>query len=156
MKNWIFILLFCAVVSNSYGQSDYLPQGKSVIWGPSVGYQYQSGNFVKVSGWGLFAPNESQYMKVDLGANFTWMQNQTTVVPELGLTYYLSTALLFPFVKAEANLYTVTPKVGISLLSIVDFAVGYGFDVQTKSNFKELKGITGSVSVNIPLNFYLK
>ena len=59
------------------------------IWGPSVGYQYQSGNFLKVSGWGLFAPNDFQYMKIDAGANFSWMGGKATVIPELGFTYYL-------------------------------------------------------------------
>uniref|UniRef100_A0A6G5A2J4 Putative secreted protein n=1 Tax=Rhipicephalus microplus TaxID=6941 RepID=A0A6G5A2J4_RHIMP len=41
------------------------------IFGPSVGYQYQSGSFLKASAWGMFALNQSQYLKLDGGANFT-------------------------------------------------------------------------------------
>jgi len=131
------------------------PSKNKVIWGPSLAYQYQKGNFLKASAWGLFAPNESQYMKVDAGANFARMQGQTIFIPELGFTYYLSTSLLFPFVKAEITPYTITPKVGISILSLIDIGLGYGMDIRTKSNFKKLNGFTGSLSVNIPLNFYL-
>ncbi|WP_235891169.1 hypothetical protein [Sphingobacterium lumbrici] len=75
--------------------------GNSWIWGPSIGYQYQRGNVLKLSGWGLFAPNEYQYIKIDGGANFTWMMDRTTIVPELGLTYYLSDRGVWPFVKGE-------------------------------------------------------
>ncbi|TYP90273.1 hypothetical protein BC792_12455 [Sphingobacterium allocomposti] len=129
--------------------------GNNWIWGPSVGWQYQNGNFIKLSGWGLFAPNEKQYIKFDAGANFTRMGGQTVVFPEVGVTYYLSDRLLFPFIKAEINPYTITPKVGVGLLSVVDFAVGYGFDLRTKEGLRPFHGITGSISINVPLNFHL-
>ncbi|MGJ1316708.1 hypothetical protein ACR78R_29400, partial [Sphingobacterium multivorum] len=61
----------------------------------------------------------------------------------------------FPFVKAELTPYTITPKVGASLFSIVDLGIGYGFDYNTKKNFKPIDGITVSVGVNIPLNFHI-
>ena len=130
------------------------PQKPGWIWGASAGWQYQSGNFVKLSGWGLFAPNDDQYIKFNAGANLTWMQNKTTVIPELGITYYLRNSLIFPFLQAEVTPYTITPKAGISILSLVDLGIGYGFDMDTKNNFKALKGLTGSITLNIPFNFY--
>ena len=150
----LFIIL-SLVVSFSMAQEQPWKQHNKWIWGPSVGYQYQSGNFLKVSGWGLFAPNDFQYMKIDAGANFSWMEGKTTVIPELGFTYYLNDFVLFPFVKAELTPYTITPKIGASLFSIVDLGVGYGFDYNTKKNFKPIDGITVSVGVNIPLNFHI-
>ncbi len=155
----IFLSIVSAVVTISSFAQDIRPQqrtGNSWIWGPSIGYQYQSGNFLKLSGWGLFAPNDHQYMKIDAGANLTWMMNRTTVIPELGVTYYLSDSGIWPFLKAEATPYTITPKVGISLMSLVDIGVGYGFDVNQKSGFKKIDGLTGSISVNIPLNFFIR
>lgn len=125
------------------------------IWGPSIGYQYQAGNWMKVSGWGLFSPNETQFMKIDAGANFAWMQGKTVVVPEVGFTYYLNDFIVLPFVKAELTPYTLTPKVGVSILSILDIGLGYGFDYQTKNNFKPIDGIAVSVGLNIPLNFHI-
>ena len=151
-KTFILLFFLCVVTQLSIAQQ---AKGNKWIWGPSVGWQYQSGNFLKASGWGLFAPNDHQYIKIDAGANFTWMRDQSTVIPELGLTYYVSTKLIFPFLKAEVTPYTVTPKVGIGLLSIIDLGIGYGFDMRTKNNFKPINGLTGSVSLNIPLNFHL-
>ncbi|PRD53709.1 hypothetical protein [Sphingobacterium gobiense] len=152
MKKLGILLIICCCSTG--GLKAQKVQKLGWIWGPSVGWQYQSGNFLKASGWGLFAPNEHQYIKINAGANFTWMKSKTTVVPELGFTYYLSNRLVFPFVQAEVTPYTLTPKVGISMLSIVDLGIGYGFDMKTKEDFKPLKGLTGSVTLNIPLNFY--
>ncbi|MFD2969518.1 hypothetical protein [Sphingobacterium bambusae] len=153
MKKVLLLLCSCFVIGMVTAQERAADKW---IWGPSIGWQYQSGNFLKASGWGLFAPNDRQYIKIDAGANFTWMRDQTTVIPELGLTYYLSNKLIFPFIKAEATPYTITPKVGIGLLSIIDLGLGYGFSMGTKDDFKPIKGLTGSVSLNIPLNFHLR
>lgn len=147
----VWVIICCCYAGNLRAQS----QNKmGWIWGPSIGWQYQNGNFLKASGWGLFAPNEYQYMKINAGANFTWMQGKTTVIPEVGFTYYLRNSMLFPFVQAEVTPHTLTPKVGVGILSIVDLGIGYGFDINTKTKFKPLNGITGSLTLNIPLNFY--
>ncbi|MGJ1263073.1 hypothetical protein [Sphingobacterium spiritivorum] len=122
------------------------------IWGPSVGYQYQSGNFLKVSGWNLFALNSKEYIKADAGADFTWMMDKTTVIPELGFTYYRGKDVVWSALKAEVTPYTFTPKIGIGLICLVDIAVGYGFDLRTKSQFKPVRGFTTSVNFNIPFN----
>lgn len=155
------IVVFCCVLLcyavSLKGQESVggKPGGNSWIWGPSIGYQYQHGNFLKLSGWGLFAPNEYQYIKINGGANFTWMMDRTTIVPELGLTYYLSDKGVWPFIKGEITPYTVTPKVGISLASLVDIGVGYGININQKSDFKKIDGFTFSVGFNLPLNFHL-
>ncbi len=131
------------------------PKATNWIWGPSIGWKYQSGNFLTLSGWGLFAPNDHQYLKIDAGANFTWMRQQTTIIPELGLTYYLSDKLIFPFIGSEVTPYTVTPKVGIGVFSLIDLGVGYGLKLQSKDDFKAIQGLSASIKFNIPLNFNL-
>lgn len=152
-----FVFMFIGLLSclGVAAQRNPLPAHNNWIFGPSVGYQYQSGSFLKASAWGLFAPNESQYMKIDAGADITWMEGKTTVIPEVGFTYYVNDFILLPFVKTELTPYTVTPKVGLSLFSLIDLGVGYGFDFNTKKNFKEIKGVNLSLGVNIPLNFHL-
>jgi len=59
-------------------------------------------------------------------------------------------------VKAEITPYTFTPKVGISLMSILDIGLGYGININEKSNFKKIDGFTGSLSINVPLNFFIR
>ncbi|SUJ16168.1 Uncharacterised protein [Sphingobacterium spiritivorum] len=147
MRAFFFLFILLLVTPESL-----LAQKNKWVWGPSVGYQYQSGNFLKVSGWNLFALNSKEYIKVDAGANFTWMMDKTTVIPELGFTYYMGEDAFWPALKAEVTPYTFTPKIGIGLICLVDIAVGYGFDLRTKSMFKPVQGFTASVNFNIPFN----
>ncbi|OYD40389.1 hypothetical protein CHT99_19005 [Sphingobacterium cellulitidis] len=149
-----FILLFSCLCSITLAQEKN-PKANGWIFGPSLGYQYQSGSFLKASAWTLFAPNQSQYIKFDAGANFNWMMNQTTVIPEFGITYYLNNVAVWPLLKGEITPYTATAKAGISVFSILELSAGYGFDINTKENFKTIDGFTVGVGVNIPLKFHL-
>ncbi len=150
---YLFLVLFL-MVQLGYGQRRN-QQHTGWIFGPSIGYQYQSGSFLKASAWGLFAANQSQYVKIDAGANFTWMMDKTTVIPELGVTYYLNNVAVWPFIKGEITPYTATAKAGIGLFNLLEFSAGYGFDINTKKDFKPIDGFTFGVGVNIPLNFHL-
>lgn len=147
----IFVFLFL-IMTAATGFS----QGKSWIWGPSVGYQYQKGSFFKLSGWGLFEPNDHQYIKIDAGANLTHMMRKTHIIPEVGLTYYLGHVLAWPFLKVEATPYTITPKLGISMMSMIDLGLGYGINVNQKSGLKKIDGFTASLNLNLPLNFFIR
>ncbi|MGJ1205789.1 hypothetical protein [Sphingobacterium lactis] len=148
------LLLFMSQIVTLFGQ-DRPKKADGWIFGPSIGYQYQSGSFLKASAWGLFAPNQSQYIKIDGGANFTWMMDGTTVIPELGVTYYLNNVAVWPFVKGEITPHTATAKAGISVFSILELSAGYGFDINTKKDFKPIDGFTFGVGLNIPLKFHL-
>lgn len=153
MKVFYSLLLVLGLtVGQAHAQRN---QHNGWIYGPSLGYQYQSGSFLKASGWGLFATNPSQFLKIDAGANFTWMMDKTTVIPELGLTYYLNNVTIWPFIKGEVTPYTATAKAGVGLFNLLEFAAGYGFDINTKKDFKPIDGFTFSVGVNIPLKYHL-
>ena len=153
MSKWLcfFAFMFSVFISNAQESK----KADGWIFGPSVGYHYQNGSFLKISGWGLFAVNQSQYMKIDGGANFSWMMDQRSIIPELGLTYYLNNVAVWPFLKGEITPHTATAKAGISVFSILDIAAGYGFDIHTKPDFKPIDGFAFSISLNVPLNLHL-
>ncbi|MBL1409577.1 hypothetical protein [Sphingobacterium faecale] len=125
------------------------------IVGPSLGYQYQNANFLKASLWGLTDLGYANYLRIDGGANMNWKERKTYVVPEFGLTYYLGAKLAWPFVKAEVTPYTVTPKIGVGLFNLVEFATGYGFDMKTKDGLGSVNGFSFSLGLNLPLNYHL-
>lgn len=153
MKKYLIILVFVLTLVNVCNAQE--KKAKGWIFGPSIGYQYQRGSFLKASAWTLFAPNQSQYIKFDAGANFTWMLDQTTVIPEFGVTYYLNNVAVWPFIKGEITPYTATAKAGISIFSMLELSAGYGFDINTKENFKPIDGFTIGVGINVPLKFHL-
>lgn len=125
------------------------------IVGPTVAYQYQSKNFLKASIWGLTDLGFADYLKIDAGANFTWKNNKSYVIPELGVTYYLSAVGVWPYVKAEVTPYTISPKVGLGLFNLVEVAAGYGWALQNKGALGEIKGFNISVGLSLPLNYNL-
>lgn len=125
------------------------------ILGPSLGYQYQKASFLKASFWGLTDLGYANYLRMDAGTNMTWRNKSTYVLPELGVTYYLSAKGVWPFVKAEATPYTFTPKIGIGIFNVFEVGLGYGFALKDKEKLGTIKGGNFSLGLNLPLNYQL-
>ena len=124
--------------------------------GPSVAYQSQAGNVLKVGGYYLqpLAGN-AVGIKLEANAQFAYFRDQFLVIPEGSFTFYPTfNNLIVPFVEGELTPYTATPKVGLSIASIVEFGFGYGFDIKTKQDLKPIKGFTFSLGFNISLNAF--
>src|SRR5690606_37599419 len=124
--------------------------------GPSVAYQSQAGNVLKVGGYYLqpLAGN-AVGIKLEANAQFAYFRKQFLVIPEGSFTFYPTfDNLIVPFTEAELTPYTLTPKIGLSVGTIVEFGFGYGFDMKTKENLKPIKGFTFSLGINIPLNAF--
>lgn len=124
--------------------------------GPSISYQSQAGNILKVGGYYLqpIAGN-AVGIKLEANAQFAYFREQFLVIPEGSFTFYPTfNTLIVPFVEGELTPYTATPKVGLSIASIVEFGFGYGFDIKTKQDLKPIKGFTFSLGFNIPLNAF--
>lgn len=128
-------------------------QAQNHLFGPSVSYQYQKGTIVKAGVYYATAIKPTNVFKVDGTANFTWIQDKYTVIPELALAYYSDMYLLGAFGRAEITPYTLTPKVGITFLTFVELDLGYGFDIANKTDFRPINGFTASLRFNIPINF---
>ena len=153
MRHLLSSILLLFVCSTSLYAQD-IKKSKWII-GPSLGYQYQQKHFVKASLWGLTDLGYANYLRFDAGADFTWNKGKTHIIPELGVTYYLSAKGIWPFIKTEVTHYTITPKVGIGLFNLVEVGAGYGFDLKTKENLPTIKGFNISLGLNLPLNYHL-
>lgn len=148
------ILLLLAISTFSLARAQDRSKSNWIV-GPTVVYQYQSNNFVKVSFWGLTDLGYADYLKIDAGADFTWKNKKTHVIPELGVTYYLNTVAVWPFVKAELTPYTITPKVGLGLFNIIELGVGYGWSFKDKKDLGPIQGFNISIGLSLPLNYNL-
>ena len=127
MKKYLFIIALGFTA---------LANAQDFLVGPTVSYQSQSGNLLKVGGYYLqpIAGN-AVGIKLEANAQFAYFRDQFLVIPEGSFTFYPTfNTLIVPFVEGELTPYTATPKVGLSIASIVEFGFGYGFDIKTKQD----------------------
>lgn len=146
MKKLLYLLVPLSFVTNATAQ-DFLV-------GPTLSYQSQAGNILKVGGYYLQPlAGEAVGIKLEANAQFAYFRDAFRVIPEGSLTFYPTfDNLILPFLEGEITPYTVTPKVGLTVATIVDFGIGYGFDTKVKEGLKPIKGFTFSFGINIPLN----
>ena len=140
----IFILLFS---SFAFSQN---------LFGVSGSYSNQSGNFAKLGLFYTFGLGDTFITpRIDANANMAYMRDNFHVIPEIGITGYFTSggSYIFPFVESEFTPYTITPKVGLTFITLIDFGIGYGFSINEKDSFKPIKGFQFSAGINIPFNW---
>jgi hypothetical protein len=147
----VLLFVFLTVTSSNAQQ---VKRSRWII-GPSVGYQHQEKSFLKASLWGLTDLGYANYLRFDAGANLTFADKKSYIIPELGVTYYLGAKGVWPFLKAEVTPYTLTPKIGLGIFNILEFGAGYGFELKQKNNLPPIKGFNFSLGINIPFNYHL-
>jgi hypothetical protein len=130
-------------------------KAQEVLYGPTLSYQYQKGSAVKTGGYFAFAFLGENILKTDITANFTWTQKKFAIIPELAFSFYPQSWVVAPFVRAELTPYTLTPKVGVTLATLLDLDFGYGLSITDKQDYLPLKGFAVSLRFNIPLNYKL-
>lgn len=143
---YTFLILLLPLVNNA----------QEFLVGPTISYQSQAGNLLKIGGYYLQPLNDDSFgFKLEANAQLAYFRNDIRVIPEGSLTFYPTfDNLILPFVEGEITPYTITPKVGLTIATIVDFAIGYGFDTKTKENMKPIKGFTFSLGFYIPINAF--
>ncbi|CDS97886.1 hypothetical protein MUB18_04970 [Sphingobacterium sp. PCS056] len=150
MKNFVIKVICIALFSIGLQA-----RAQETLYGPTLSYQYQKGSAIKTGGYFAFAFLGENILKTDVTANFTWTQSKFAVIPELAFSFYPQSWVVAPFVRTEITPYTITPKVGISLATILDLDFGYGFATADKQDYRPIKGFTASLRFNIPLNYKL-
>lgn len=127
-------------------------QAQNYFIGPSISYQYQKGSIVKAGAFYTTDIGASNVLKLETTANFTWTQGKYAVIPEVAATYYLDMYYIGFFGRTELTPYTASPKVGFSILTIVEIDFGYGIPLATKTDYRPIEGFTTSLRFTIPLN----
>lgn len=130
-------------------------QAQDILYGPTVSYQYQKGSIVKAGGYFIYSFDGDDIIRTDVTANFSWLQNKYATIPELALTYIPGTFVIAPFVRSEITPYTVTPKLGLTIITLFDIDFGYGFPIHDKPDYRAIKGFAASLRFSFPLNYVL-
>lgn len=127
-------------------------QAQNYFLGPTVSYQYQKGSILKTGIYYATDFSSTHIVKLDATANFTWIQNKYAVIPEIAATYYTDMYYIGLFGRAEITPYTLSPKVGLSVLTVLEIDFGYGFSIADKTSYAPINGFTTSLRFNLPLN----
>ena len=152
MRNKSVYWLCCIVIYFAFAGK---AKAQDYLVGPTLSYQFQKGSIVKTGAYFAFPFSGDHIIRADATANFTWTQSKFAVIPEGALSYYPQTYVLTPFVRAELTPYTLTPKVGVSLATLLDLDFGYGFSIKKKTDYQTIKGFAVSLRFSIPLNYRL-
>lgn len=150
MKGFVVKLIFLALFS-----AGTQVKAQELLYGPTLSYQYQKGSAVKTGGYVAFAFLGENILKTDVTANFTWTQKKFAIIPELAFSFYPESWAVAPFVRTEITPYTFTPKLGVTLATLLDLDFGYGFSIADKQDYSPIKGFAVSLRFNIPLNYKL-
>ncbi|WP_282629804.1 hypothetical protein [Empedobacter sedimenti] len=156
MKSKLFITLVVIQISTILSAQQRQQKGQEFLYGPTIGYANQAGNFGKIGAFGFISIGELNFLKLDLNANITGMQGKTSIIPEAGLTFYNFPRRLGGigfFAETEFTPFTFTPKGGLTIFTVFDLGFGYGIEMRQKENFKSIEGFQVSFGINIPLNF---
>ena len=148
MKTTLFLLcLFLGITSQIQAQEH--------LFGPTLSYQYQNRSMFKTGAYFATELNHKHIVKIDATANFTWIEDNFIVIPEVAAAYYSEMYYIGLFGRAELTPYTLTPKIGLSFATFIELDLGYGLPLANKGDFNPIRGFTTSLRLNIPINFKL-
>lgn len=158
MSNLLRIIFFSLLAWFGVFKAQAQTHGELKTWavGTGVGYQHQEVSMMKLGMWALRDLGYANYLRVDGGVDLAFHARKVHYIPELGISYYLGAKGVWPSIKAEITPYTITPKALIGVFNILEFGVGYGFEIQEKSNLPSLEGLSWSIGLSIPFNYYIK
>lgn len=149
----IAILFFCSIAKSQYTAYPMV----------SAGYYYQSQNFGELGGKVLFIKKDELAFRVGASALMGATHGKFTIIPKI------QGDVLFNFrenidvhqgfyylVGAESMFNNFTSHIGISVLGVIDFMVGYGFSYHNRIYDREFRGLRFGVTFNIPLVLFDK
>ena len=154
----IFILLACFQAKAQQDLTDYLTI--------NLGYEYWNGNYGKVgTDLYLVQPNNN-ILAFSANANLGYMKDKFRVIPEIGAGYmfnfenkpgdpYSSNfSSAFYVIRTEVSPWTITPKVGIAVLSLLELNAGYSFEFRENKDFKDMNGFRAGLTIHLPTQLF--
>lgn len=124
-----------------------------------VGYVYQNQSFGEVGGRLYFLKTDDVIYRIGASALMGVANTKFAIMPkvqgdilinfEKNVDLYHSYYFL---AGAEITTKYTAPKIGVTLLGLLDLTAGYAFSLDKKGvNGKELKGLNVNLTLNIPL-----
>lgn len=124
-----------------------------------VGYVYQNQSFGEIGGRLLFLNNDDVIYRLGASAMLGSANSEFAILPKIQgdilLNFERNVDIYHSYyflAGAEATTKYIAPKIGVTLLGLLDVSGGYAFSFDKKGiNGKELKGLNINFTLNIPL-----
>lgn len=153
----IFIFLFSFQVKAQKNLTEYFTI--------NLGYETWNGNYGKVGTDLFLVQKNNNILTFSANANLGYMQDKFRVIPEIGAGYMFNLNKkgnpysshfnsAFYVIRGEVSPWTVTPKVGIAILSIVEFNAGYSFEFKENKDFKNMQGFRAGFIFHLPTQLF--
>jgi len=160
MKNIVALLLFfCAFAVKAQEK----PTPYFVF---NAGYEYWNGNYGRLGTDLYLVQQNDNIITFNANVNLGYMRDKFRAIPEVGIGYLFnfennlgdpySSNVSAPFysVRLDVSPWTVSPKIGIAVLGLLEFNAGYAFEFRDNNNFKEMNGIRAGFMLHLPSQLF--
>ena len=154
----IFVFIFSFQAKAQQNLTDYFTI--------NLGYEYWNGNYGKVGTDLFLVQDNNNILTFSANANLGYMKDMFRVIPEIGAGYLFNFSnkvgdpyssnfnSAFYIIRAEASPWTITPKVGIAILSLLELNAGYSFEFRENKDFKEMNGFRAGLTIHLPTQLF--
>lgn len=154
-----FLVLFTFIPTNAQ-------QKLTEYFTVNLGYEYWNGNFGKVGTDLFLVQKNNNILTFSANANMGYMKDKFRIMPEVGAGYMFNfsnnigdpyssnISSAFYVIRAEVSPWTVTPKVGFAVLSLLEINSGYSFEFRNNDNFKDMSGIRAGLTIHLPTQLF--
>ena len=154
-----FLVLFTFIPTNAQ-------QKLTEYFTVNLGYEYWNGNFGKVGTDLFLVQKNNNILTFSANANMGYMKDKFRIMPEVGAGYMFNfsnntgdpyssnISSAFYVVRAEVSPWTVTPKIGFAVLSLLEINAGYSFEFRDNDNFKDMSGIRAGLTIHLPTQLF--
>jgi hypothetical protein len=157
MKNATFAITILTLIFLGNFTKAQLTMHKMI----SVGYTYQNQSFGEVGGKLLFLNNDNVIYRLGGSAMMGSANSKFAIMPKVSADILLNFEKNVDFyhsyyflMGAEATNKYIAPKIGVTLLGLLDVTGGYAFPIGNSGiNGRELKGLNINFTLNLPTAF---
>lgn len=133
----------------------------------NVGYSNLNGNYFKVGPEVYFVQPSGNIIDLSATANMAYFKNKFVVIPEVGLGYLFNSKdpyskanpyseylnATFYSARVNASPWNITPEIGITIIGLLEFNVGYSFEYR-EHEFTSFDGLKLGLTFHIPTQIF--
>ena len=160
MKN-IFAIVFLVLSFYANAQKQTTP-----YFVLNAGYEYWNDSYARLGSDLYLVQANDNIFTLNANVNLGYMRDSFRAIPEIGVGYlfnfqnntgdpyssYISSA--FYSARVDVSPWTVTPKLGIAVLSLIEVNAGYSFEFREHKDFKDMSGFRAGLTFHIPTQVF--